>query len=181
MPRIIIPLAQGFEEIEAVSLIDILRRGKLTVTTAGLDNLMVTGSHGITLQADSLLADIRAEEYDMMVLPGGQPGTDNLKNDPRITEMLQYFFRKGLAYGAICAAPSVLAAAGVLRGRKVTSFPGYETQLGQVDYSQERVVTDGQVLTSRGAGTAGEFALEIVAYFQGQDTARQLREAMLYK
>ncbi len=180
MARILVPLAPGFEEIEAVTIIDILRRGGLEVVTAGLSAIPVTGSHHITIQADTTLNSIEPLDFDMMVLPGGQPGTENLKSDPRILEFLQLFQSKSLRYGAICAAPSVLAAAGVIQGLRVTSFPGYEDKLGSVRYTTNRVEQDGKVLTSRGAGTAAEFALAIVAEFKGQETADKLKASMLY-
>jgi len=181
MNKILIPLAPGFEEIEAVTLIDILRRAEIEVTTAGLTPGAVTGSHHITIMPDILLSKINKGDYDMLLLPGGQPGTDNLKKNNLLIELIRYFQKCGKTIAAICAAPSVLAAAGVLNGKNVTSFPEYADKLGEVRYSEDRVVIDGSVMTSRGAGTAAEFAFSIIEYFKDKASAEKIKKVMLYK
>ncbi len=180
MAKILVPLAPGFEEIEAVTIIDILRRAQLDVTTVSLGTLEVTGAHNISIRCDSSIDSIQSKDYDMMILPGGQPGTDNLKADDRVIKLLQEFAQADKMYGAICAAPSVLAHAGLIQDKTVTSFPSYADKLGRVHYTEKRVALDHKVITSRGAGTAGEFALAIVALFKGQGIADQLQGSMLY-
>ncbi len=177
--RVAVPLAPGFEEIEAVTVIDILRRAGLEVVTAGLREGPITGSHDIAVTPDRSLDEIRSEDFDMVVLPGGIPGTDHLREDPRVLELLQEMARARKYTCAICAAPVVLKAAGVVSGKAVTSHPVVEKDLGDLDYRQDRVVVDGTVVTSRGAGTAMEFALELVRILVGAEEADRLAGAML--
>jgi 4-methyl-5(b-hydroxyethyl)-thiazole monophosphate biosynthesis len=127
MSKVLVPLADGFEEIEAVTIVDLLRRAGVEVRTASLAGREVTGSHGITVMADSGLDEVEAGDYDMIVLPGGMPGTTHLKSDSRVARLLRQFAESGRYTAAICAAPSVLAHAGLLEGRKATSFPGFLT------------------------------------------------------
>ena len=124
MTKVLVPLAQGCEEIEAVTVIDILRRAGIKVVSAGLDDLPVLASRGVLLLPDTTLDTALNDSFDMIVLPGGQPGTDNLKADKRIISLLQQMARQGKSFAAICAAPSVLATAGLLDGKQATSFPG---------------------------------------------------------
>jgi len=172
-------LAPGFEEIEAVTVIDVLRRAGVRVTAAGLQEGPVTGSHDITLAPDTALDRIRPHSFDMVVLPGGLPGTYNLRDDPRVIAFLQEMAREGKHTCAICAAPVVLKAAGLLHGKAATSHPGMREEMGGLDYREERVVKDGRVVTSRGPGTALEFSLELVRVLAGPDKARELAAAML--
>lgn len=177
MKRVLLILSRGFEELEAVAPLDLLRRARLEVVSASAGpDLAVEGSHGITLTADRLLDDCLTEAFDLVVLPGG-PGVEGLRRDPRVLELVRDRHRRGLPLAAICAAPLVLADAGVSQGHVLTSFPGVEAELkGRVKaYSQERVVVDGQVITSRGAGTAEEFALGLVAFLAGPEAAEKVR------
>jgi 4-methyl-5(b-hydroxyethyl)-thiazole monophosphate biosynthesis len=169
MSRVLLPLAAGFEEIEAVTVIDVLRRAGIEVRTASLGARRVTGSHGITLEADVTLDEARAGDFDMIVLPGGMPGAENLKQDARVIALLAEFAASGRYTAAICAAPGVLAHAGLLAGRAATSFPGFLSQRSApgIRLSADAVVTDGKVVTSRSAGTAMEFALELVELLAG--------------
>ena len=177
---ILVPLAEGFEEVEAVAIIDVLRRAGLAVQVAGLTGKTVTGSHGITLQADCTLDEVDAGALAMIVLPGGQPGTNNLERDARVIGLVRELEGSGRRVGAICAAPKVLATAGILEGRAATSHPNVRGDLrGARVVDEPRVVRAGKVITSQGAGTALEFALAIVADLCGEAKARELAEKML--
>ncbi len=162
MPKVLVPLAQGCEEIEAVTVIDILRRAGITVISAGLDAQPVRASRGVVLLPDLTLDEALLHDFDMIVLPGGQPGTNNLKADPRILNLLKIMSTRGKFVTAICAAPSVLATAGLLDGKHATSFPGTLDSFAKVNQQQLAVVTDGNLITSRGPGTAIDFALTLV-------------------
>jgi len=164
MTKAIVPLANGFEEIEAVTIIDVLRRAGVDVTVAGVSELDVVGAHGIRIQADLHLADAARDTYDAVVLPGGLPGATNLRDDPRVLAAVREVVDQGGTAAAICAAPIVLEAAGLLRGRRVTCYPGFGVDLrSAADVVEDRVVEDGQIVTSRGPGTAMDFALALVA------------------
>lgn len=179
---VLVPLAPGFEEIEAVTVIDVLRRAGLVVRVAGLEARRVTGSHGITLEADCLLDEVVAEELAMLVLPGGMPGTTNLAADERILALVRELEASGRRVGAICAAPLVLERAGVLAGREVTAYPGVRDRLPSARVLTEpAVVASGPLLTSQGVGTALEFALAIVAALVGPARAQELAAAMLVR
>ena len=162
MPKVLVPLAQGCEEIEAVTVIDILRRAGITVISAGLDAQPVRASRGVVLLPDLTLDEALLHDFDMIVLPGGQPGTNNLKADPRILNLLKIMSTRGKFVTAICAAPSVLATAGLLDGKHATSCPGTLDSFAKVNQQQLAVVTDGNLITSRGPGTAIDFALTLV-------------------
>ena len=173
MARVLLPLAEGFEEIEAVTVVDLLRRAGIEVRTASLAARRVTGSHGITVEADISLDDADAADYDMIVLPGGMPGADHLKKDARVVALLRRFAAAGRYAAAICAAPGVLAEAGLLDGRRATSFPGFlrEDSAPGLRLSQAPVVVDGKVVTSRGPGTAIDFSLVLIELLAGRETA----------
>ena len=171
MSHVLVPLANGFEETEAVTIVDILRRGGVTVTVASLDGAAVTGNHGITLVPDTDLDTALVRDFDLVALPGGQPGADNLESDPRIRELLQRMAASDRFVAAICAAPKVLKSAGLLDDREATSFPGFidEDPAPGMRYSTETVVQDGKVITSRGPGTAMDFALKLVELLVGKE------------
>jgi 4-methyl-5(b-hydroxyethyl)-thiazole monophosphate biosynthesis len=177
MPRVLVPLAEGFEEIEAVTVVDLLRRAGIEVHTASLDGPRVTGSHGIALVADIALDAATADDYDMIVLPGGMPGAEHLKNDPRVISLLRRFAAEGRYTAAICAAPSVLAHAGLLEECAATSFPGFldANSAPGIRLRDDAVVVDGKVVTSRGAGTAMEFGLALVELLAGAEARRQVQ------
>lgn len=178
MKRVLVPLAEGFEELEAVTIIDILRRGGIEVVVASLGASPVTGSHGIRIAADTPLAALVEQEFDMVALPGGMPGADHLKKDPLVTDLVRRMHEKGRPVAAICAAPMVLAAAGVLDGRRATSYPGFLADAGKAEVVGDAVVVDGGVITSRGPGTALDFALTLVEELAGP-TVRQSIESRL--
>jgi protein deglycase len=182
VPRVLVPLAQGFEEIEAVTIIDLLRRAGIEVVTAGLAPGMVTGSHGITLQPDADLEDALDRPYDMIALPGGMPGAAHLADDPRLLALLRRLADSDRYTAAICAAPGVLAKAGLLVGKRATSFPGFLTPENAPDTEilEDVVVEDGKLITSRGPGTAMDFALALIERLQGA-AVRQAVEARLQR
>lgn len=178
MTHVLVPLAAGFEEIEAVTIIDVLRRADIKVTTASLSEGAVTGSHGITLMADTTLDDALTRDYDLIALPGGLPGADHLDNDPRIIDALQKLSAKGKPVAAICAAPKVLNSAGLLSGRSATSYPGV-LDGNDIDYRDESVVIDNNIITSMGPSTALDFALTLVEQLEGAQKRLELEEQML--
>ena len=162
MASVLVPLAQGCEELEAITVVDLLRRAGIGVVTASLDNEPVRGSRGSVLVADVTLDEAVKQKYDMIVLPGGLPGADHLNADPRIHGLLKEMSETGRYTAAICAAPKVLASAGLLHGKRATSFPGVLDDIDGVNYSEEAVVQDGKLITSRGPGTAMDFALTFI-------------------
>ncbi len=168
MPKVLVPLAQGCEEIEAVTVIDILRRAGIDVTCAGLDAHPVRASRGTMLIPDTTLDAALKQKFDMIVLPGGQPGTNHLKADARIIALLQLMAQQDKYVAAICAAPAVLAAAGVLDGKHATCFPGSLDAFAKVRQQTASVVEDGKLITSRGPGTAMDFALTLVERLAGK-------------
>jgi len=178
MKRVLVPLAEGFEEIEAVTIIDVLRRAGIEVVVASLAGSPVTGSHGMRLTADTPLEAIADQEFDMIALPGGMPGAEHLKNDARILALVRRLHAGGRRVAAICAAPMVLAAAGVLDGRRATCYPGFLDGAARVTRVDEAVTVDSGVITSRGPGTALEFALTLVAELAGAPARKTVETAL---
>ncbi len=181
MPKVLVPIAKGFEEIEAVSIIDILRRGGIEVLVASLnDDRLVAGAHGITIQTDLHIASVHAESIDMIVLPGGWGGTHALADDVNVQSLLQAMHAKGKNIAAICAAPFALNKAGVLP-KNYTCYPSVEEEIGLEGYQGDRyqVVEAGNVMTSRGPGTAICFGLAIVRKLQGEATYNKLKSGVL--
>ena len=174
-------LAEGFEEIEALTVVDILRRAELDVRALSITSTRrVTGAHGITVEADGLLEDWpEARRAALVVLPGGMPGATNLRDDPRVIELVQRQYEAQDHIGAICAAPIVLERAGITANHRGTSYPAFEEQAKFKAYSEELVVSDDRVTTSRGPATALLFAVELVAQVAGEEKAQALREALL--
>lgn len=169
-------LANGFEEIEAMASIDVLRRAGIEVDTFGLVGNVVTGSHGVRVWADKRLAELRVEHYDALILPGG-PGYQELLKSSRVLELVRQFDAQHKLLAAICAAPLVLAKAGVLKGRRVTIYPGMEKEL---EYPRpERVVLDGHILTAQGPAVALQFALKVVEQLKGKEVAREVASRLL--
>lgn len=179
--RVLVPLAEGCEETEAVTIIDLLRRAGIDVTVAGLDAGPVTASRGVVLLPDTVLEEIEGEVFDMIVLPGGGPGSDALDRDDRIRGMLTEQYDAGRYVAAICAAPKVLAHIGLLNGRKATAFPGtLEGEPGGIRLTDAPVVVDGKIVTSRGPGTAMVFTLTLIELLLGE-TARKRVDAGLQR
>jgi 4-methyl-5(b-hydroxyethyl)-thiazole monophosphate biosynthesis len=181
MARVLIPLAQGCEELEAVTLIDLLRRAGIEVTTAGLDEKPITASRGVVLVADTTLDTVMAQDFDMIVLPGGLPGADHLNDDPRIHSLLQRVAAQGGYTAAICAAPKVLASTGLLQGKQATGYPGAleAMNLSNVTLLEQAVVCDGRVITSRGPGTALDFALTLIEHLLGKQAREQVEAPLM--
>lgn len=169
MKSALVLFAEGSEELEAVSVIDILRRGGINVTVAGLTAGPIRGSRGTVLVPDTTLDEAARHDYDMVVLPGGQPGATNLKADQRVLALLQQMSHQEKYVTAICAAPSVLATAGVLDDKRATSFPGALDHFPKVMRQLGAVVEDGKLITSRGPGTAMDFALTLVERLAGRN------------
>lgn len=180
MKQAIVPLADGFEEIEAVAIIDVLRRAKIAVTVAGVGGVSIVGSHGIRIECDGALESCDLSTADAVVLPGGLPGTTNLARDATVRRVLEQMAGESKLIGAICAAPKVLNDVGLLEGRAATSHPNNETEMDRCVYRADRVVVDGNVITSRGAGTAIEFAAELVRYLAGEDVAEDVLNKIVY-
>lgn len=176
-------LAEGFEEVEALTVVDLLRRAGIGCDmVSAADKALVTGSHGITVKADLPFCDLRIGDYEGVILPGGQPGTANLADDARILSLLYRFHTAGKLTAAICAAPTVLAKAGLLTGKKAICYPGLENRLTDAgaEICKEAVAADGHVITSRGVGTAIPFALAIIEYFQSRDAANKVAKRIVY-
>jgi 4-methyl-5(b-hydroxyethyl)-thiazole monophosphate biosynthesis len=179
MPRVAVILADGFEEVEAMAIIDVLRRAEIDTVVAGLHDGRITSSRKVNVIPDTVIDTVKADDFDMIVLPGGQPGADNMNADSRVKDLIKSFSQKGKLVGAICAAPIVLAGAGILKGKHATSYPTYKDKVGDVIYEEKTVVVDGNVLTSRGPGTALYFGLAIVERLAGKEKAQKIKEAML--
>ena len=182
MANIAIFLANGFEEIEALTVVDLCRRAGLTIDMVSVtDSLQVIGSHGIEVKADKVIDDLDFDAMDMLVLPGGMPGTTNLENTEKLMENIRAFDSKGKYISAICAAPGVFGRAGLLQGKKACVFPGLEGELKGADVQMSETTVDGHILTSRGMGTAMAFGLAIVERFCGKETADELGKKVVYK
>ena len=178
--HVLVPLAPGFEEIEAVAVIDVLRRADLRVSVVALGDRRVEGSHGIVIEADASWDEADLASVTAVALPGGMPGTRHLAADERLLELIRRLHAEGRLIGAVCAAPLVLAAAGVL-SVPATSHPSVAAELDLPGYREDRVVRNGAQITSRGPGTALEWALALVAELVSPERAAELRQAMLVR
>ena len=177
--RVLVPLADGVEEIEAVTVIDVLRRGGIEVVSAALGNdRSVAGSRDVVLLADTVWDELEIDSFGAIVLPGGGLGTENLAADQRVLATLRAFAESDKFVAAICAAPTVLAQAGVLKGRRATCYPACAEALGKA-YDEAPVIADGHIITSQGPGTAMLFALVLVQHFAGEETARKVADGLL--
>lgn len=181
MKKILLLLAEGFEEVEALTTVDYLRRMDITVDTCSIYNeKKVTGAHRITVETDKSLNEIGSiEGYDGIVIPGGLPGATNLRDNERVIELVQEFSKEEKLIGAICAGPIVLQRAGIIQGKKVTSYPGFEDDLKDGIYKDELVVQDGNIVTGRGPAVAVYFALKLVENLVGKDKMEALRKDIL--
>lgn len=181
--KVLLPLADGFEEIEAITIIDVLRRAELEVTVAGLSASNVAqGAHGVAVGVDANMDDVNLDDYSAIVLPGGLPGATNLRDDQRIVNALKTMAATGRITAAICAAPIALVAAGLLDDASVraTSYPGFRDSLGAAEVVHDQsVVTSGNIITSAGPGTAMDFGLALVARLAGPEKAAEVAEGML--
>jgi len=179
MSKVLVPLANGFEEIEAMSIIDTLRRAQVEVVVAGLGKKQVCGAHGVKVQCDAHIEDMKSSDFDMIVLPGGLPGATNLQKDESVQRLLKEFDDAKKQIGAICAAPVALQSAGVLK-ENYTCYPSFEANIKSEGYiSNQDVVMDGNVTTSRGPGTALVFALSIVGQLCGEEMRENVKSQLL--
>lgn len=173
-------LAEGFEEIEALATVDILRRGDVPVKTVSVYNHeSVTGAHGITVTTDIKLDNIE-NDIDMIVLPGGIPGTPNLQANKHLEALLKNCFEKEVYIAAICAAPMILGQLKFLQSKKATCYPSFEKYLIDANFSDDKVCVDGKIITSRGAGTAHDFAFKLLELLRSTELAKEIRSSMLY-
>ena len=177
---VLIHLATGFEEIEALTVCDLLRRVDVAVQTVSITGeKIVEGAHGIRVEADILFEDAKYEDCSMIVLPGGLPGAFHLQDHKGLEANIRKFAAEDRPLAAICAAPLVFGAHGILKGRKATIYPGMEANLAGAEAADEPVVRDGNLITSQGPGTAMEFALQIVDFFRGEEVTADLRKDLL--
>ena len=181
MSKIGIFMADGCEEIEGLTVVDIARRGGLDIETIAItDKTEVTSSHKVTFMTDTTKAQADFDSYDAIVLPGGMPGTINLGADATVVDTIKKFAAEGKLVAAICAAPSVLGENHILEGKKATCHPGFEDNLLGATWIEQPVAVDGNVITSRGMGTAIAFALEIVRYFKDDEAVDHIRQGLVY-
>jgi 4-methyl-5(b-hydroxyethyl)-thiazole monophosphate biosynthesis len=182
MASVLVPLAQGCEELEAVTIIDLLVRAGVEVVSAGLTPGPVKAARGVVITPDTTLDQALQRDFDMIVLPGGLPGADHLTEDPRIQTLIKKMAAEGRYVAAICAAPKVLLTAGVLAGKQATSYPGSLNGMdtSNIDYREDRVVQDGKVITSRGPGTAMAFTLTLIENLLGKAKRDEVAAGLLY-
>lgn len=179
MKKVVVFLAEGFEEIEALTVVDLLRRANVTCDTCSLKEKEVMGAHNITIVADKIIDKLDIIEYDAIILPGGMPGSINLKECEKVVAWVKEFNEKGKLVAAICAAPIVLGQAEIVKGRKVTSYPGFEGELKEAVYCEEVVVEDNNIITSRGPATAIYFALKLIETLVDRNTADMLKKGIM--
>ena len=166
MKKVCVLLADGFEEIEGLTVVDLLRRAKIYVDTVSImDDYIVHGAHGINVQTEDLFDEVDFEEFDMVVLPGGMPGTLNLKEHDGVRYVVKQYAKEGRFVGAICAAPTILKSLGLLEGRRATCYPG---------------VVDDNIITSQGVGTAIDFALKLIEVLDGEEKAKEIAESIVF-
>jgi 4-methyl-5(b-hydroxyethyl)-thiazole monophosphate biosynthesis len=181
MAKVLVPLAEGFEELEAITLIDLFRRAGFDVITAGLDDQPVRASRNNVLIPDTSIDKVMQEEFDLIVLPGGLPGADNLRDNKNVQTLIKLQHQKGKDIGAICAAPRALASAGILNGKSITCFPGVLDQIDTSEFniSGKKIEIDGNIATSRGPGTAMDFALTLIEKFGGKPLSEKVAAQMV--
>ncbi len=173
-------LAQGFEEVEALAPIDLLRRCGKEVITVGVNDNIIVGSHSIPIVTDTITQEIKLDDtLEMIILPGGMPGTINLENNPAVQETIDFCVKNDKFIGAICAAPSILGHKGILKNKKAVCFEGFENQLEGADVSKDSVMADGNIITARGAGVAVQFGLKLVEVLISKERSDTLKAAIL--
>ena len=180
MAKVCVFTADGFEEVEGLTVVDLLRRaGEEVLMVSISDNLSVTGSHGIEIKADVFFDDVDYSTVDLLLLPGGMPGTVHLGENQGLAELLQSFSALDRKVAAICAAPSILGGLGILKNKKADCYPGFEEKLEGAQVFTDPVVKDGNITTSRGVGTAISFALELISQLEGEVKARQIKKSIV--
>jgi 4-methyl-5(b-hydroxyethyl)-thiazole monophosphate biosynthesis len=181
MKKVLVILADGFEEIEAVTVVDVLRRADIDTVTCALKDGLVESARGIKMQADTEISQIEPNEFDMIVLPGGLEGAKNIDENERVREIIQKFDREERFIAAICASPYMLAKSGLIRQCMLTCYPTFKGIVEQIyDYQVAEVVVDEHIITSRGPATAAEFAFTLVELLKNEAAAQKLRESMLF-
>lgn len=175
-------LADGCEEVEALTQVDFLRRAGIKVITAGIGKKTITGGHDIRITADTIVDELD-KPFDAVIIPGGMPGAEHIAESRKAGEIIRSTYEAGKLVAAICAAPAVvLAPTGILAGKKATCYPGFEEKLsGDITFTEDRVVVDGNIITSRGPGTAAEFAAAIIRYIEGDKAADEINRKTLQK
>ena len=182
MSKACIFLAEGFEEIEALTVVDFLRRAEIEISMVSVTgDKKVKGSHQITVLADILFEEANFEDADILILPGGMPGTTNLTKHEGLDKILREFHKKNKNIAAICAAPSVLGSKGLLAGKRATCYPGFESKLTGSITADQDVVVDGNIITSKGPGTAMDFSLALISKLVGKDTAKRIADGGIYR
>ena len=181
MSKVYVFLAEGFEEIEGLTVVDLLRRAKIeTEMVSVMDGKQIKGSHGIKVTADSMFAEVDFSDADLLVLPGGMPGKLNLGNHEGLCELLKKHYEDGKIIAAICAAPSVFGQLGLLNGRVATCYPGFESKLEGAIVCATKVAVDGNVTTAKGMGAAIDFSLKLIEQLSDQQTALEISEGIMY-
>ena len=178
--KAVVYFVPGFEEVEALAVVDVLRRGGVEVTMAGVEGMSVTSAHQITIQMDAMFSEIDHETVDMMILPGG-PGTARYNDCKELIHLLKKFKVEGKWLAAICAAPSILGQAGLLQGEKAICYPGYEEELIGAEVVREKVVVSNHIVTAVGAGAALDFGIKILEILKGREVSNTIRERMIVK
>ena len=182
MKKVSVLLADGFEEIEALTVVDLLRRAQIYVDTVSVtEEYLVRGAHGIPVQTEDLFEEVNFVEFDMLVLPGGMPGTVNLNEHSGVRRVVTDFVQEGKYVAAICAAPTILGNIGLLKGKRVTCYPAMEKEIQGAVLAGVPVMTDGNIITSQGVGTAIDFALELISLLAGSEKAREIADAIVYQ
>ena len=182
MKKVVVFLADGFEEVEGLTVVDLLRRaGAVVETVSVMGKLQIDGAHGIQVEADELFEKAFFDDAELLVLPGGMPGTLHLKEHKGLADLLCKFNEKGKRIAAICAAPTVLGNLGLLKGKRITCYPGVETEIQGAVMLRTQVAVDGNIITSRGVGTAIAFALKLIEVLVGEDKSREIAEAIVYE
>ncbi len=171
-------LAKGFEEVEAIATIDVIKRAEIDICTVGIGSKIVCGAHNIPVFCDLDESEVDVTDVDAIILPGGMPGTLNLEKNETVNKFIDYAVNNNKLIAAICAAPSILGHKGLLNGKEATAFPGFEEELDGAVISDKYVVADGNIITARGMGSAIDFGLKIVEYFQGESSALRLKNTL---
>lgn len=183
MKKVILFLAEGFEEVEALTVVDYLRRKDINVDAVSItEDNKVKGAHEILVLADKTINDIKdIDDYDAVIIPGGLPGATNLRDNDKVIDVVKKVNENGKLTAAICAGPIVLERAGIIKDKKVTSYPGFEDDLKNGVYIEQNVVRDGSIITARGPALAVDFAIEIIKYLLGEEKSEELKKDILYK
>ncbi|CAK7065768.1 DJ-1 family glyoxalase III [Tissierella sp.] len=183
MKKVILFLAEGFEEVEALTVVDYLRRKDINVDTVSItEDNEVKGAHEIVVLADKTINDIKdIDDYDAVIIPGGLPGATNLRDNDKVIDVVKKINENGKLTAAICAGPIVLERAGIIKDKEITSYPGFEDDLKNGVYIEKNVVRDGNIITARGPALAVDFAIEIIRYLLGEEKAEELKKDILYK